>query len=69
MNQLRGSWLARLLVENDAEPNSLDDNGQTPLALAMKYGHEDIMDLLVENGAKINPQGVVNEGKKTTRAE
>ena len=43
--------LVAVLVTRNANLNSQDDKGFTPLMLAAQYGLESITSLLVENGA------------------
>ena len=48
---------ARRLIEEDASViESTDGFGLTPLRWAAFYGHKDIVDLLLDKGAKINPK-------------
>ena len=48
---------ARRLIEEDASVvESTDGFGLTPLRWAAFYGHKDIVDLLLNRGAKINPK-------------
>lgn len=49
-------WLkgAHLLLEAHANPNVVDGMGQTPLALAVRRGQEEMVRLLLESGADIH---------------
>ena len=44
----------KLLIENDANINIKDSGDWTPLIMASFYGHLDIIEYLLENGADIN---------------
>lgn len=46
--------LARLLVEQGADPNAAGDHGNTPLFDAVLYGRLRIAELLVSHGADVN---------------
>lgn len=46
--------IAKLLIENGANIESRDSEGNTPLFIAVKKGFTDITQLLIENGADIN---------------
>jgi len=48
----------KLLLDNGAEVDSLDDNGNTPLAWAARRGNLEIVKLLVENKANVNHQNM-----------
>ena len=46
---------ARVLIEEySADVNVLDDAGFSPLHLAAKYGHLDLMHLLIDHGSQVN---------------
>lgn len=51
----------KLLIENGAEINIKDNDGNTPLHYAAKRGFMGIIRLLVENGADINAKN--NDGQ------
>ncbi len=42
---------AELLISNGADVNAKNDDGQTPLDIAVAKNRKDIIDLLVEKGA------------------
>lgn len=44
--------LVRLLLQYNADVHALDDRGQTPFQKALAYNHYDVMQLLLEHGAK-----------------
>ena len=44
--------IVKLLVEKGAELESKDNNGQTPLLCAARWGCEGVVKLLVEKGAE-----------------
>lgn len=44
--------VAKYLLERGANPNGSDGGGGTPVVLATKYGHPDMVNLLIEYGAK-----------------
>ena len=61
---LRKKWLelARILLEHGANPNAMDDRGQSALQLLLKptnydpTSHDDLIELLLECGANVNAQ-------------
>jgi len=46
--------MARLLIDNRANPNARNDNDETPLHWAAAEGHKEIVVMLIARGAKIN---------------
>ncbi len=46
--------IARLLLETEAEDNTVRQDGETALMLASQNGHCDIVRLLLESGAEVN---------------
>lgn len=57
---------AKLLLEGNANPNQVDDFGQTPLFLATRRGHANVMAQLLEAGATLadsvgDPQFLLHE--------
>ena len=46
--------LSRLLLSHGADPNRLNDRGQTPLAGAVFKNEKEVVDLLLENGADVD---------------
>jgi ankyrin repeat protein len=44
--------LTKYLLDRGANPNGADHSGNTPVILGTKYGHPDIVKLLIEYGAK-----------------
>ena len=46
--------LSRLLLQHGADPNRLNDRGQSPLAGAVFKGEDGIVELLLENGADVD---------------
>ena len=46
--------LSRLLLSHGADPNRLNDRGQSPLAGALFKGEGEIVDLLLESGADVD---------------
>jgi ankyrin repeat protein len=48
--QMGSVEIARLLLAHGADVNGMDANMETPLAIARAAGHEDVADLLVEEG-------------------
>ncbi len=52
--------VAKILIEN-ANLNLRDDNGNTPLFVAIKNEKEDLFDLLLEKGADANGSGRASE--------
>ena len=43
--------LVKYFLDKKLDPNSVNDEGKTPLHLAMKKGNKDIIELLIKNGA------------------
>lgn len=52
--QTGGADIARVLVENGAEINVLDESGFTPLHSAIRFGNADLVSYLVSKGAFVN---------------
>jgi ankyrin repeat protein len=46
--------LSRLLLSHNADPNRLNDRGQSPLAGAVFKGEGEIVNLLLESGADVD---------------
>ena len=46
--------IAKLLLENNRDPNYKDSGGDTALTLAAENGNKDVVELLLENGADKN---------------
>ena len=44
----------KLVLERNAEVNSRNRHGSTPLLLASEYGHTDVVQLLLENNADVD---------------
>ena len=52
----------KLLLENGAQPDFEDENGQTPFSWAVEGGDVDVLHLLIAKGAKINTKyNIVSE--------
>ena len=49
--------MVRLLVKHGADPDPLNRVGQTALTIAVRFGHADVVEFLVENGSVINGTG------------
>ncbi|KOB63384.1 hypothetical protein PFHG_05133, partial [Plasmodium falciparum HB3] len=45
--------IAKFLIENKADIDIKDNEGQTPIFYAIIYKHYDIVKLLIENGADV----------------
>ena len=45
------------IIENGANVNAKNDDGDTPLLLAIRNGNDDISELLIEKGAHFNAKG------------
>ena len=54
--------IVNLLLENGANVNDQDDEGNTPLMIASERGHQETVKLLIESGANMNAQ---DEYKRT----
>ena len=46
--------LSRILLSHGADPNRLNDRGQSPLAGAVFKGEQEVVDLLLEAGADVD---------------
>ena len=46
--------VAKLLLQNGADPNSINGNKDTPIYLATERGHAEIVNLLIQHGANVN---------------
>lgn len=46
--------IVELLINNGADPNSLNEEQRTPLMIAAKFGYRNVMDVLLKKGAKID---------------
>ncbi len=46
--------LTRLLLSHGADPNRLNDRGQSPLAGVVFKNEQEIVDILLENGADVD---------------
>jgi ankyrin repeat protein len=54
--------IVKLLLENGAQPDFEDENGQAPLSRAVEGGDVDVLHLLIAKGAKINTKyNIVSE--------
>jgi ankyrin repeat protein len=49
--------VARFLIENQADVNSISNGGWTSLHSASRHGHADVVQLLLDNGADANIRG------------
>jgi hypothetical protein len=49
--------VAKVLLQNGADPNAKTSDGRTAIQLAAARGHEALIRLLAESGAKDRPQG------------
>ena len=56
------------LIENKADVNLQDENGESPLHKAAWKGHLDCCDLLIKNKADVNLQDEYGQVKKYTSA-
>ena len=46
--------VARLLINNSVDANAIDNEGQSPLLIALSNGHEKIAKLLIPYSANVN---------------
>ena len=51
--------MVELLLQKGAKVESKDDFGKTPLSIAAGNGHEAVVELLLQNGAELEP-GISN---------
>lgn len=54
------------LLAKKVDVNRADEEGRTPLILAITTGEKDIVDLILKNGADINLRGIGHRGKIQT---
>ena len=47
--------MVQLLIRYGADPNSVDNNGQSTLLFASQLGYKDIAKLLIQSGARLVP--------------
>ena len=52
--------LVQTILQNGADIESKDDIGETALINAALWGHIEIVELLLKNGANINVRGIKN---------
>ncbi|ELT89036.1 hypothetical protein CAPTEDRAFT_208745 [Capitella teleta] len=53
--------IVKILLEANADPNVVDDKGNTPLHNAIEVNHRSIVDILVEFGADVNQRNAYCE--------
>ena len=53
-NELRRKITVQLLIDNGANVNIINNDGSTPLFLAVQYGLTEIVQLLIDSGANVN---------------
>ena len=58
-----------LLAANGVNPNSKDNNSQTPLSWALKEGHKAVVELLLNIGADINGSKALRYAAKNSHKE
>jgi ankyrin repeat protein len=46
----------KALLAQEASPNAMGENGETPLMVAAELGYKDLCELLISKGADINAQ-------------
>jgi ankyrin repeat protein len=56
----KNSYLVKLLLENNADPNLTDNNNSTALHFSVIFGQEKIIELLIKY--KANPNILDNRG-------
>lgn len=56
-----GARCALMLLKSGANPNIVTEDGQSPLHVAAKYGNDETLDLLLEDGGDALLQSNVSE--------
>ncbi|KAK3334940.1 ankyrin repeat-containing domain protein [Neurospora tetraspora] len=59
--RLNGADLCRILLENGADLNLVNDKGLSPLHFAAAHGNVDVAQVLLDNGAKVNQRAVAGD--------
>ena len=58
------------MIKKDANVNAADEDGETPLMVAVKKGNAPVVDVLLASGAKVNAKNAnFDPGRQSPRAE